>query len=520
VLTDAELTEVRYSGNGVAALRGLKAVYYGTVINCTVLAMVLVAASRICEIFLTWHLWLPGGLYGSIQSLVERVGVPLASGASGLDPWTATTNNLISILCILAFTTLYSTTGGLRSVLVTDITQFSLAMLATLIYAVIAVAKTGGLGRMLDSVVELYGQERATEMLRLSPGAGEALMPFLVVIGLQWFFQVNSDGTGYLAQRTMACRTDRDAERAGFVFTWAQIFFRSLLWIPIGVALLVLYPFDPAASTGEAFTSSREILFATGIRDLLPMGIKGLMLTGLLAALASTIDTHLNWGASYWSNDLYKGILNERLLKRKPGGRELVLVARLSNLLILALALLIMSRLGSIQTAWHLSLLLGAGMGSVLVLRWLWERVNLWSEAAAIGASLIAAPLLLAFVSEEWLRLALMSGASTLSVLLVTWLTPETEHSILDAFYRRVRPPGLWRRTAKRCGEDPERPGIALRRGSILVVSTALTIYLLLVGVIKLLLPAPGDGPWMGLVCLLVGLPSIGLWRWRLHVSD
>jgi hypothetical protein len=159
-------------------------------------------------------------------------------------------------------------------------------------------------------------------------------------------------------------------------------------------------------------------------------------------------------------------------------------------------------------------------MGSVLVLRWLWERVNLWSEAAAIGASLIAAPLLLAFVSEEWLRLALMSGASTLSVLLVTWLTPETEHSILDAFYRRVRPPGLWRRTAKRCGEDPERPGIALRRGSILVVSTALTIYLLLVGVIKLLLPAPGDGPWMGLVCLLVGLASIGLWRWRLHVSD
>ncbi len=114
-----------------------------------------------------------------------------------------------------------------------------------------------------------------------------------MLIGLQWFFQMNSDGTGYLAQRTMACKTDRDARIAGFIFTWAQILFRSLFWLPIGIALLVIYPFNPADAVGEAFVSSREILFATGIRDLLPVGIRGLMLTGLLAALASTIDTHL-----------------------------------------------------------------------------------------------------------------------------------------------------------------------------------------------------------------------------------
>ena len=514
VLTDAELTEIRYSGRGVAALRGLKAIYYGTLINCTVLAMVLVAATRICETFLLWHEWLPAGLYGGIRRLVQWVGITLASGAPGVDPWVATTDNLISIACILGFTALYSTTGGLRSVLVTDITQFAIAMVATLTYAVIAVWKAGGLGPMLTSISELYGEARATEILRLSPGAGEALTPFLVVIGLQWFFQVNSDGTGYLAQRTMACRSDRDAELAGFVFTWAQIFFRSLLWVPIGLALLVIYPFDPAAASGEAFTSSREALFATGIRDLLPVGIKGLMLTGLLAALASTIDTHLNWGASYWSNDLYKGILNQRVLKREPDARELVLVARLSNILILTLALAIMSRLGSIQTAWHLSLLLGAGMGSVLVLRWLWERVNLWSEAAAIGASLMAAPLLLAFVGEEWLRLLLMSVVSTAAVVIVTLLAGETEASVLDAFYRRVRPPGAWRRTAERVGEAPAAPGRRLRRGAGLVAGTAATVYLLLAGATKLLFPAPGDSRWVALALLAAGLATSGLW-WR-----
>ncbi|MFP5387473.1 MAG: sodium:solute symporter family transporter, partial [Bacteriovoracia bacterium] len=61
VITDAELTTVRYSGQGVLLLRVFKAVYYGTVINCVVMAMVLVAATRIAEVFLPWNEWLPGG---------------------------------------------------------------------------------------------------------------------------------------------------------------------------------------------------------------------------------------------------------------------------------------------------------------------------------------------------------------------------------------------------------------------------------------------------------------------------
>ncbi|MFQ5528379.1 MAG: sodium transporter, partial [Thermoanaerobaculia bacterium] len=228
----------------------------------------------------------------------------------------------------------------------------------------------------------------------------------------------------------------------------------------------------------------------------------------------STIDTHLNWGASYWSNDLYKGILNQRLLKREPGPRELVLVARLSNLLILGIALTIMANLGSIQAAWHVSLLFGAGMGSVLVLRWLWERVNLYSELAAIAASLVIAPILLLRVEEEWLKLLLMSVLSTVVVLVVTWVTPRTEESILDAFYRRVRPPGLWRPAAERTGDDPERPARALRRGAWLVLTTAASLYLLLIGFTKLLLPPPGSwvlAPW---IWIALGVAVVPVW-WR-----
>ena len=153
-------------------------------------------------------------------------------------------------------------------------------------------------------------------------------------------------------------------------------------------------------------------------------------------------------------------------------------------------------------------------MGSVLVLRWLWERVNLWSEAAAIGASILAAPLLLAFVDQEWLRLLSMSVVSTAAVVAVTWLTGETEHDVLDAFYRRVRPPGAWKRTAERVGEDGAAPGRRLRRGAGLVASTAATIYLLLAGVAKLAFPAPGESPWLGLVLVALGLATTALW-WR-----
>ena len=359
----------------------LKAIYYGTVINCVVLAMVLVAAIRIAEVFLPWHLWLPAGVYQPVLDLVRAVNVPLSSEATGLDTWTATANNVISILSILLFTALYSMTGGLRSVVATDVGQFGLAMAGTAIYAWIVVTEAGGLTALPDRLTELYGAAEATRMLSFSPPPGEALLPFLVIIGLQWFFQMNSDGTGYLAQRSMACETTRDARTAGVVFSWLQIFLRSLFWLAIAVALLVLYPFDPAEMGSEMFAASREILFVVGIEDYLPPGIRGLMLTGLLAALASTVDTHLNWGASYWSNDVYKRLISQEWMDREPGRRELVVVARLSNVLILGIALTVMANLGSIQTAWFISLLFGAGMGARQLHR-SWASTRAWASSS------------------------------------------------------------------------------------------------------------------------------------------
>jgi SSS family solute:Na+ symporter len=509
VLTDAELAMVRYSSRGAVWLRALKAVYYGAVINCVVMAFVLVAAVRIFEIFLPWHEWLSPAWYSQLQRVVAATGIVLTSGAAPLDAVVATTNNALSIVAMLAFVTLYSTTGGMRSVVATDVVQLAIMMLGTAAYAYFAVTAAGGLDRLPDVLATAYGEQRAERFLSFAPTFEDALVPFLIVLSLQWLFQVNSDGTGYLAQRTMACRDARQARIAAVVFTFTQIVARSLLWLVIGLALLVVYPFDATLPLTDALVGERELTFARGMDELLPPGVRGLMLTGMLAALASTLDTHLNWGASYWCNDLYKGIWVERIRKRTAGRRELVLVARLSNLVVLAIALAIMANLGSIQQAWQMSLLFGAGTGAVLVLRWLWERVNLYSEVGSIVVSLVVAPVLLLTVEADWLRLATMAGVSSVVVVVTALFLPDTEIEQRVRFFRTVRPLGWWPRTARAAGADARAPLAGLLRALGALVACAVTVYCWLVGLATLLLDG---GATHGLLLLAAGTAAGIYW--------
>ncbi|MFZ5558981.1 MAG: sodium:solute symporter family protein [Pseudomonadota bacterium] len=508
VLTDAELAEIRYSGKGALPLRVAKALYYGTLLNCVVLAMVLVAAMRICEVFLPWHAWLPPAAFDPVEAFVAWAGLDFAQGLAPLPPAAATANNVISVMVIVAFTALYSTTGGLRAVVNTDIGQWALIMIATAAYAWLAVDASGGLSAAVERIADALGEPRAEAQLSLLPGGEGVLGAMLTIVALQWLYQMNSDGTGYLAQRSMACRSDRDARIAALVFVWAQIVLRSLLWLAIAVGLLAL---DPLA---DASLAEREAMFVTGIDALLPAGLRGLMLVGLLAALASTVDTHLNWGASYWTNDIYLRLVSRAWLKREPRSRELVWVARASNLLILGVALAIMSRLGSIREAWEMSLLFGAGTGVVLVARWLWERVNVWAEFAAMAAGLAAAPLLLAFTDQEWLRLAVMAAVSTAAVVATALLAPRTDAAVLDAFYRRVRPPGFWRETALRVGDSPAAARGRLREGLAATLLAALTVYLVLGGAVDLMLRLPGEAAWPAWTAIAAGLLATPLW-WR-----
>jgi Na+/proline symporter len=331
VVTDAELCELRYGGRPAVWLRAAKALYYGVLFNCAVLAMVLAATVRVAEPFLPWDLWLPAAFFDPLVAMVRSVGAPLAADPDASDVWVRSAANLVSVVLIYGFTVLYSTTGGLRGVARTDLGQLAVLSIASLGYGWVAFDAAGGAEGIRSALASNVGAARATELLALDPwGAAEVSGAFLGVLGLQWLVQMNSDGTGYLAQRCMACRTPEDAGAAPVLFAFAQVLGRSLLWLPVLVALLVLYPLGESPSAAQ-----RELTFVQGIETLLPPGLRGLMLVGMLAALASTLDSHLNWGASYVANDLYARGICRGVLRREPAGRELVWVARLAGPLVM-----------------------------------------------------------------------------------------------------------------------------------------------------------------------------------------
>ncbi|WP_152053962.1 sodium:solute symporter family transporter [Tautonia marina] len=578
VITDAELTELRYGKKPAAALRGFKAIYFGTVFNCTVLAMVLLASTRIAEPFLTWNEWLPAFLFHPVVGLVEWMQLDLSTLHPG-DPelFVRSANNLLSILAILLVTLSYSATGGLRSVVATDAVQLALALVATAAFAFMVIREVGGLGAIQAGIQEKFGEGfgpggiSAGEILAFTPSrAREISFALLAVYATQWFFQINADGTGYLAQRAMACRSPRDARIAALTLTTVQVFLRSLLWLPIGLGLMLILPTDlgpggadrveveanaaaavaagapaepvpgaePKEATAETLENERlvrdrikeerEFAYVEGFKQMLPLGLLGLMLTGMLAALASTVDTHLNWGSSYWTNDLYKRFLSRRLFQRDPEPRELVWVARGSNVAILLIALVIMTQMPSIRDAWQASLLLGAGIGPLLLLRWIWWRINAWGEIAATIASLVLAmPLLLLIQTDDpdqavWIeavRMLLMALlASGVGIGTALYLGPE-DATCLGEFYRRTRPPGFWGPIAEQNGGSAREDRLRLYRGIGAVIAAALSIFSMLVGIGSLICGSPPPTWWPHrptwlTFCLLLGFGLMPVWYW------
>ena len=491
VLTDAEFAELRYSGRGAAILRGARALLFGVVFNCVVIAMVLFAATLFAETFLAWERWLPEPVFAPVRALVEWVGVPLTTrDVSGRALWDASAANLISIAAMTGLAAAYSATGGLRGVVATDVVQLAIMLGATAIFAGLAVASAGGLAEIRTEL----GARGHGGLLSLRPGEGAAGLA--VLFALQWLLQRNADGSGYLAQRSMACRSDRDARQASVVFAFLQIGLRSLLWIPLGLALLVAFPPDPGLS-GAALVRDREASFVIGMRELLPAGALGLMLTGMLAALTSTLDTHLNWGASYVANDLYGRVWCETVRGRTPAPRTLVWVARGSTVLLLLLSLWVMTGLASIQAAWKLTLVLGAGIGGVTILRWLWWRITAWGELAAFVVSFVGTPLAVRFADGEVVQMLGLGSTAVGAAVAVSLLGPPTDPARLARFAERVQPPGAWGDLAP---GGPRR----LLRSLGAAGAAATTLYAGLVGALGVLVPQPGAAPGLTELALLV----------------
>jgi Na+/proline symporter len=420
VLTDVEFIELRYAGKPAAALRLVRALFQGVFVNSVIMGWVNLAMAKILELTLHVH-------------KLEALGA-----------------------CLL-FTGIYVTLGGLWGVLVTDLLQFVVKMTMAIVLAVAAVAAVGGIGSLEAKLAAIDAAHRigsSGSILAFFPATNEAWLPmltFVTYIGVQWWASsypgAEPGGGGYIAQRIFSAKSENDSLLATLFFNVAHYALRPWPWILVALAAIVLYPHGVRGTDGKIDT---ELGYIQAMIDYLPAWLRGLMIAGFLAAYMSTIGTHLNLGASYLTNDIYRRFINGNATER-----HYVWVSRVATLIVMVLALVGAYANNSVGGAWVYLFNLTAGVGLVMILRWYWWRVSAWSEIAALCASAIVSNLLLglkvftdANANAEVLLVTV--PITTLAWVVVTYLTkPEPEEKLVH-FYERVRPSALgWGKIAK-----------------------------------------------------------------------
>ncbi len=466
VLTDAAFTELRYSGKAAAWLRGVKAFLLAVPINCIGI----------------------GYAFLAMRKVAEALGV-----VDGHHVVWFFTDTIILMVSVAIFMLIYTVLGGLWAVVVNDSIQLLLALLgaAAVCYAVLDAS-----GGMSELLLKLENLDRP-ELLSLFPwnwdekgvhwidSSGISITTFTAFIALQWWSFRRSDGGGEFIQRLLATKDERQATLAGVVFLIINYLIRSWLWILVGLAGLVLLPYQ----------TDWELSYPSLAVQYLPPVALGFVVVSLVSAFMSTISTSINWGASYITHDIYK-----RFLRPYSGPKELILIGQLSSILLLlmgALAALISDSIGSI---FRLVIAIGTGPGVVLVLRWFWWRINAQAELAAmlsgfiIGLITSVSPV---FIINDFGNRLLFTTLFTAVIWLITlfFTKPETEET-LDNFVREVRPPGPgWKIVRDRMNLEPIDSlfGLVLR-----FVFGSGILYGLLVSIGAFLLHQERGG-WIGL---------------------
>ncbi len=455
VVTDVELTELRYAGRPAALLRAFRGVYLAGPINGMALAWVTVAM------------------------------VKLAGVLFGAEP-------VVAVVVCAGVATVYAMLSGYWGVVVTDLVQFVMAMAGSIALAAIVVVKLGGLEGFADRVTDASTLgERLLDFFPRPAAAGEGEAPafwhgplfaFAVFVTVQWWANKNADGGGVIVQRMLSARDERQALLSTLWFNVAHYALRPWPWILVALGSLVVFP---EMADGEA-------AYPAMIRRFLPPGLLGLVVASFVAAFMSTVDTHLNLSSAYFVNDLYR-----RFLVPHASERHYVGVSRIASAVFMATAAGLALVSDSISGLFKFLLAFSSGVGMVYILRWFWWRISAWSEISAmIASSVLASTLYL--VNEplglDWpypLVLLVTVAGSTAVWGTVTFLTRPVPMERLVAFYRRVRPYGWWGPVAAEAGVEPSR-GF----GWLLVVWLASSLMLLgaTLAVGKFLLGEPAHG--------------------------
>jgi Na+/proline symporter len=333
-----------------------------------------------------------------------------------------------------------------------------------------------------------------------STGTGGILMmtvsTFLAFIGIQWWASwypgAEPGGGGYVAQRMMSAKDEKNSLLATLFFQIAHYCIRPWPWILVGLAAIVLYP--------ELSTADKGLGYVKAMNDFLPAGLKGLMLAAFFGAYMSTIATHLNWGTSYFVNDFFK-----RFLAKGKDEKYYVSISRIMTLVFMVISVVVTLFMTSISSVWAFVIECGAGLGLILILRWFWWRINAISEIVATVTRFIVYGILYfgKFDVKFPETLFIIVPVTTIAWLVTVFITKPTEENKLLSFYKQVHPgsPG-WRKISSQLPDVKPDSGYAFLFADW--VLGIILVYMFLFGIGKIIL---GDY-FIGFIYLILGTIS------------
>ena len=424
--TDLGFYEIRYAGTPAKALRGFRAVYLGLVFNVIIMGTVSLAAIKI------------------------------GAAIFGLSP-------AVTLAIALTAVGVYATLGGLTGSIWADFYQYTVAMVGAVAAAYFAVKMCGPDGT--GTLAGLFKNPAVAGKMNMLPALSGAewkstlMTIFILPVAVQWWATwypgAEPGGGGYIAQRMLSAKDEKNAVGAVMLFNFLHYALRSWPWLIVALASLVVFP--DLESLKSAFPNAAEQFVKHDMAypamiSRLPSGWLGLVAASLIAAYMSTIATHLNWGSSYLVQDFYARFINPQASPKKQ-----VFVGRVCMLVLLVAGGVMALILRNAKGGFDLMLQIGAGTGLLYILRWFWHRLNAWSEISAMVISFAVACFfewgapacgltdwLTSGWRAEWLNLSawkLILGVlvTTAGWLTVTFLTRPEPKELLDRFDAKIK---------------------------------------------------------------------------------
>ncbi|NND07394.1 MAG: Na+:solute symporter [Saprospiraceae bacterium] len=487
VTTDIEFYELRYGGPPARFLRAFRAIFLGLIFNVLAMSAVSLAAIKIGEVML------------------------------GLTP--IQTIGIASVVTVV-----FSSLGGFKGVVYTDFILFFVAMIGAIGAAVVSVnhPDVGGLSALFDNAAIADKINILPDLNNQDILISLVIIPLAVQWWAAWYPGSEPGGGGYIAQRMLAAKDESHAVGATFFFNIMHYALRPWPWILVALASLIVFP--DLASIKEAFpnVSDHKLghdLAYPAMLTFLPVGLMGLVLASLIAAFMSTISTHLNWGASYLVNDLYK-----RFIKPNASEKEFVAAGRVTTFILMFLAALMALYMQNALQIFDFILMFGAGTGLIFLLRWFWWRINAWSEIAAMFSSGIISFLFVfsGLYPEEWppfYRFPIIVLITTIIWLVVTFLSKPESDDTLHEFYRRIQPGGAgWQKVINHASDhgvsivEPNAK-FTLPQGILAMVLGTILVYSLFFATGKMLYGETGAGLILAVVAIIVAFILKNVWK-------